>query len=111
MRTTGRTKRAARPILPDFMRLRLYLFENTSKVFKSHRGVQKEILRLTKDDPRFDLELRAFLGCAYNFKVTADYQTGPASRVSAEAARDAIETACRFAECVAGLVSLDGREG
>jgi len=38
------------------------IFERTSRVIKRHRGVQSELRRLTKDDPRFDLELSAFLG-------------------------------------------------
>ena len=38
-----------------------------------------------KNDPRFDVELRAFLPRAYNFKAMADYQTGPGSQVSARA--------------------------
>jgi uncharacterized protein (UPF0332 family) len=54
------------------------IVERTGKVIKRHRGVQNELRRLTNDDPRFDLELRAFLGRAYNFKAIADYETGPA---------------------------------
>ena len=57
------------------------IVERTGKVIKRHRGVQSELGRLTKDEPRFDLELRAFLGRAYNLKAIADYETGPGSRV------------------------------
>ena len=39
------------------------------------RGVQRELARLTKDEPGFDIELRAFLGRAYNLKAIADYET------------------------------------
>jgi uncharacterized protein (UPF0332 family) len=67
--------------LAGFHAAQAFLFESTGKVFKSHRGVQKEFLRLTKDDPRFDLEFRAFLGRAYNLKTIADYRTVPASQV------------------------------
>lgn len=42
------------------------IVESTGKTVKSHRGVQRELGRLTKDEPRFDMELRAFLGRAYN---------------------------------------------
>jgi uncharacterized protein (UPF0332 family) len=97
--------------LAGFHAAQAFLFESTGKVFKSHKGVQKEFRRLTKDDPRFDMQLQAFLGRAYNFKVVADYATGPGSQVPAEAARDAIETARRFVACVAGLLSADDREG
>jgi len=81
------------------------IVERTGKVIKRHRGVQSELGRLTKDEPRFDLELRAFLGRAYNLKAIADYETGPGSRVSVESARAAIETARRFVESVAGLLT------
>jgi uncharacterized protein (UPF0332 family) len=73
-------------------------------VFKKHASVQGEFGRLTKDDPRFDGELRTFLGRAYNLKAIADYETGPGSRVSAESARVAVRTARRFVECVANFL-------
>jgi uncharacterized protein (UPF0332 family) len=41
-----------------------FIFERVGKVFKSHAGVQTEFLRLTKDDPRVDGELRTFLTAA-----------------------------------------------
>ena len=56
------------------------IFERTSKVIKRHRGVQNELQRLTKDEPRFDPELRAFLARTYNLKAIADYDTDPAIR-------------------------------
>lgn len=58
--------------------------------------MQTEFLRLTKDDPRIDAELRLFLSRAYNLKTIADYETGPGSEVSAERATDAVETGKRF---------------
>jgi uncharacterized protein (UPF0332 family) len=80
------------------------IVERTGKVIKRHRGVQSELRRLMKDQPRFDLELRAFLGRAYNLKALADYETGPSSHVSAELARATIETARRFVEVVVALL-------
>jgi uncharacterized protein (UPF0332 family) len=50
----------------------------SSSAIKRHRGVRNELRRLLKDEPRFDLELQAFLGCAYNLKAMADCETGPA---------------------------------
>jgi hypothetical protein len=44
--------------------------------------VQNELRRLTKDEPRFDLELSAFLGRTYNLKAIADYETGLGSEVT-----------------------------
>jgi uncharacterized protein (UPF0332 family) len=84
------------------------IFENTSRVVSSHRGVQSEFWRLTKDEPRLDDELRAFLSRAYTFKRIADYETGPASHINAETARNAIATARRFVGCVAALIPSNG---
>jgi len=94
--------------LAGFHAAQALLFEKTVRVFKTHKGVQAEFLKLTKDDPRFDSELRAFLGHAHNLKAIADYETGPGSKVSAEKAQAAIQTARRFADCIVGLLSANG---
>jgi uncharacterized protein (UPF0332 family) len=72
------------------------IFERAGKIIKRHRGVQNELQRQVKDEPRFDRELRAFLGRAYNLKAIADYDTDPGTSVTAEEAQDAIKTAERF---------------
>jgi uncharacterized protein (UPF0332 family) len=51
------------------------IVERTGKLINRHRGVQRELKRLTKDEPGFDIDLRAFLGRAYNLKAIADYDT------------------------------------
>ena len=84
------------------------LFERSGKASKRHAGVQREFARLVKDDPRFDEGLRAFLFDAYNLKAIADYQTGPGSHVSPDTARQAIQMAHRFVECVIGLIAANG---
>ena len=53
------------------------IFESTGKVIKRHKGVQREFGRLAKDDPHLDMDLRTFLGRAYNLKAIADYETRP----------------------------------
>jgi uncharacterized protein (UPF0332 family) len=53
-----------------------FIFETSREIAKSHKRVQSEFGRLTKGDPRFDMELRAFLGRTYNLKAIADYETG-----------------------------------
>lgn len=83
-----------------------FLFETHGRVFKKHASVQSEFGRLTKDNPHFDGELRAFLGRAYNLKAIADYETGPGSRISAEAAATAVQTARRFVGSVAEFLLL-----
>ena len=85
-----------------------FIFETTGRVFKRHSGVQREFSRLVKDDPRVDTGLRAFLSRTYQLKAIADYLTGPDSHVSAETAREAIQTARRLVECVAGLLPPNG---
>ena len=79
------------------------IFERTGTVVKRHRGVQNELRRLTKDEPRFDLDLRAFLGRTYNLKAIADYETGPGAEVTVDQAEEAIESAQRF---IAGIEEL-----
>jgi len=85
-----------------------YIFESTGRVFKKHSGVQREFARLAKDEPRIDLELRAFLPRTYNLKAIADYETGPGSTVSADSAQAAVQTARRFVERVVTLISSGG---
>ena len=80
------------------------IFENTNRVVSSHKSVQSEFWHLTKDEPRIDDLLRAFLSRAYSFKRIADYETGPASHISAETASSALATARRFVDCVAALI-------
>jgi uncharacterized protein (UPF0332 family) len=83
---------------------RAFIFETTGEVTKSHRRAQNEFRRLVKDDPRVDMELRAFLGRTFNLKKLADYETGPGSQVSAERAQEAIQTAQRFVDCLTSLI-------
>jgi uncharacterized protein (UPF0332 family) len=79
------------------------IVQRTSKLVKTHRGDQRELARLTKDMPDFDVELRTFLGRSYNLKAIADYETGPGAKVSPDSATDAIATARRF---VARMIEL-----
>ena len=81
------------------------IFDATGRVFKRHASVQREFGRLVKHEPHVDADLRAFLGRTYNLKAIADYETGPGSKVSADSAREAIQTARRFVGCVATLMS------
>jgi uncharacterized protein (UPF0332 family) len=86
-----------------------FIFETTGRVFKKHSGVQGEFSRLIKDDSCVDSDLRTFLSRTYQLKAIADYLTGPGSHVSAESARDAIQTARRLIECVSGLLPPTGQ--
>lgn len=79
------------------------IFERTGRIIRRHRGVRNELWRLTKDEPRFDIELRAF-GRAYGLKEIADYETGPGSHVSDELARSTTAMARRFVDLIAELL-------
>lgn len=81
------------------------IFEKTGQLAKTHKGVQRELGRLTKDERGFGPESRAFLGRAYNLKTVADYETGPGSKVTHAQAKEAIDAAHQF---VAALHKLMG---
>lgn len=90
--------------LASFHAAQALIFENIGKVLKTHKGVQTEFLRLTKDDARFGPDLRVFLSQAYNLKAIADYEEGEDSPLFGERAAAAVETASRFVDCIAGLL-------
>jgi uncharacterized protein (UPF0332 family) len=94
--------------LAGFHAAQALIFETTGRLFKKHASVQREFARLVKEDLRFDVGLRAFLPRAYNLKAVADYETGPRSRLSAESAKTAIQTARRFVESVTLLIHPNG---
>jgi len=78
--------------------------EGTGRSVKTHMGVRAQLHRFTKDDPRVDAELRAFLGRAYDLKTMADYETGPGSEVSPEVAAAAIKASKRFVAKMTELI-------
>ena len=94
--------------LAAFHAAQALIFEHRDRAVKPHKGVRTEFLRLTKNDARIDPELRAFLGRAYNLKAIADYETGPGSQVSEKSAREAIQTARRFVECITTCIPPSG---
>lgn len=90
--------------LSGFHAAQALISERTGRAVKTHRGVNVELHRLTKDDPRLDPDLRAFLSFAYNLKSIADYETGPGAEVPPDSAADAIATARRFVAVMAALI-------
>jgi uncharacterized protein (UPF0332 family) len=93
--------------LAGFHAAQAFIFEKAQKVFKSHRGVQTEFLRLTKDDPRFTADQRIFLSQTYNLKAVADYETGPGSEISPERATRAVGEGKHFVELIFKLLPPD----
>jgi uncharacterized protein (UPF0332 family) len=47
--------------LAAFHAVQAFILERLGKVLKTHKGVQVEFLRLTKDDERVDRSLRGYL--------------------------------------------------
>jgi uncharacterized protein (UPF0332 family) len=84
------------------------IVERTGKLVKSHKGAQRELARLTKDDPRVGIELRAFLGRTYQLKAIAGYETGPGSEVSPQLAAEAMAPARRFIATMAEMIEDPG---
>jgi uncharacterized protein (UPF0332 family) len=103
--SVNRHEAAARTAyLAGFHAAQAFIFETNERIYKTHSGMRGEFTRLVRNDPRVDDEKRAFLGRTYDLKAIADYETGPGSHISAERAREAIDSAKRFVECIAGLL-------
>lgn len=91
--------------LAGFHAAQALIFETHDRAFKKHSSVQGEFARLVKEDPRFDADLRAFLGRAYNLKSIADYETGDGAHVSHENASETIAEAVRFVGTLSAVLS------
>ncbi|MBF0609270.1 MAG: HEPN domain-containing protein [Magnetococcales bacterium] len=57
--------------LAGFHAAQALIFERMGKTVKTHKGVQMEFMRLTKNEPSVPAELRIFLSQAYNLKAIA----------------------------------------
>jgi uncharacterized protein (UPF0332 family) len=102
----GLTEAAGRTAyLAGFHAAQALIFETHDRVFKKHSSVQGEFARLVRDDPRFDSNLRAFLGRAYSLKSIADYETGEDAHVSHEHAVAALTDAVHFVETLVACLS------
>jgi uncharacterized protein (UPF0332 family) len=100
--------------LVGFHAAQAFLFERSGRLLESHKGVQTEFLRLTKDDAHAGAEFRAFLPRAYNLKSIADYETGPGSEVSAETAAQTAAAAKQFVARIGQLLpdaASPGKDG
>ena len=94
--------------LAAFHAAQALLYERTGKIARTHRGLRAQFARITKDEPRIDRALSEFLGRAYELKSLADYGTGSEADISITTAKAAIETATRFVDCIAGLITAEG---
>lgn len=91
--------------LAGFHAAQALISERTGRLPKTHDGVSSQFNLLTRENRVIDAELRGFLGRAYNLKAVADYETGPGSIVPPERVEAALETAIRFVDVVAGLLT------
>ena len=80
----------------QFHAARALIFERTSKISKTHKGVDKEFHRLAKAEAALPPSMAAELSAAYRFKERADYDVGNLAPVTQRHALDAIVTAERF---------------
>jgi uncharacterized protein (UPF0332 family) len=82
--------------LAGFHAAQAFISERAGRSVKIQKGVHGELYRLTKNDPDFTADLRAFLSRTSDLKTVADYEIGPDARISPEQARVALEHAHRF---------------
>jgi uncharacterized protein (UPF0332 family) len=81
------------------------IYERTGKVTKTHTGLRSQFALLARREPNFDQAFTRFLAEAYELKSIADYGTNPATGVSADDAKAAIDTADRFIESIAKFLA------
>jgi uncharacterized protein (UPF0332 family) len=92
--------------LARFHAARAYTFQRPGQVAKTHKGVQSELYRLSKDNARVDPALRRFPLRAYAYKASAGYETKHEDATTPEDARESVETAGRFVTEFARLTPL-----
>ncbi len=84
-----------------------YIFEQTGKTVKTHRGARSQLNRLAQHEPRIGSEFPTFLAEGYKFKTIVDYGIGSAiGAISAADATWAIDTAEHFIDTISQLLSL-----
>jgi len=82
-----------------------YIFEQTGRIVKTHRGLRTAFSRLARNEPRIAPEYLTFLATAYELKSIADYSVGPTARpITADDTTRAIETAERFIDTITQLL-------
>jgi uncharacterized protein (UPF0332 family) len=90
--------------LAAFHAAQALIFERSTKVPKTHRGVHAQFSRLVNDMPELGAELPRFLSQAYDFKAAADYEIGPEAIVPLAEAITATEAAEDFVDRIAELL-------
>lgn len=91
--------------LAGFHTAQALIVERTSKIAKTHRGLRSEFARLVVNEPQFDQSLTPFLGRGYRRKEAVDYDVSSDEIVSQAEAREMIETATSFVDCIAEILA------
>jgi uncharacterized protein (UPF0332 family) len=80
------------------------ILARSGKIVRTHRGVHRLFSQLAKNEPELR-EYSRFLSQAYNLKDVADYELRPGVSVPLDRANAAIDTAERFIDHIARILS------
>jgi len=97
--------------LANYHMAQALIYEKTERIMKTHRGVQSEFARITRNGPGVDKTLRGVLSRSYDFKAFADYFTGPITSISADEAADAVAASQRFITHLDSLITISFDNG
>jgi uncharacterized protein (UPF0332 family) len=76
------------------------IFEYTSSISRTHKGVAIQFHKLVRTEPLLDSSLPQDLSFAYRFKEAADYQTTTVAPITISDAQDALHTADSFVTAI-----------
>jgi len=84
-----------------------YIIAKTGKCSGGHDKARSQFGLLVKDDPRFDLAVKKFLGTAYKYKDIGDYGLlEKRIEITIPLAREAINSATRFVATVESCIAV-----
>ena len=82
-----------------------YIFEQTGRPAKTHRGLRSQFSNLARQEVGIDRGFLTFLAEGYQLKAIADYGIGSEiGTISAGDAETPISTAAKFVDAIAGLI-------
>jgi uncharacterized protein (UPF0332 family) len=89
--------------LAAFHAAQALIYERTSRVTKTHRGVRVQFSRIAREIPVI-AQNAGVLAHGFELKSQADYGTGPEASISVSTAEVAIEEATRFLRVIEELL-------
>ena len=90
--------------LAGFHAAQAMILARSGKIVRAHRGIHRLFSQLAKNEPLLR-EFSRFLSQAYNLKDIADYELGASATVPLDRASAAIDTAERFIEHIARILT------